>query len=557
MSTGLITRLRSYRFFSRLLGIQIVALLACATFFRFWKIGNIPGVNGDEAYLAFRSLRLLRGEFFHSTLDRSTYADVIQNVFYSIPLAALHLIFDPSIVLMRIVAVLSGLFALLLNYFLCRRTFDERTALFSTILLAVLPINIAYSRFGWEPSQSLAATLIVLYLALNAAQSKQHSLRWGVLCVVALIAAFIVHPTNIFIAPFIAVAALSRWKINFKKLLSPRISLMRKMIAGAGISLFGVIVVLILQSPPVRSRIALHAPSELPLFLLSLERLFSGATTYRYVAGSCVWSAHQMGSLEIELYWWDAVALLLVTIVSSTLWINRNHRNSSPADFILGTGWFVSVTFFFVVAGPQAISAPSERYGLWLIAPTTLLFTRGVMALLYQKPRWSFAVYGSSLVIAWSLLSGFYVNYFQFFQATGGMSHLTFHTGTIEPKLAALDYIKLHRQGNKQQYLIITDWWNYWPLLYLATNDKAITVLFEPEAGGLKKRKFLDRIIKKDDLWFVHFNSDSGLDKLQQELQANHFSVEEQTFLSYSQKPVITVFRPRPKPFAVLFLPSQ
>ena len=31
----------------------IAAIAICAIFFRIWKLGNIPGVNGDEACAAF------------------------------------------------------------------------------------------------------------------------------------------------------------------------------------------------------------------------------------------------------------------------------------------------------------------------------------------------------------------------------------------------------------------------------------------------------------------------------------------------------------------------
>src|SRR5262249_37814883 len=103
---------------------------------------------------------------------------------------------------LRSVAVASGLAALVVNYLLCRRAFDMPTAIVSTMLLALLPVNIAYSRFAWDASHSLLATLPVLYLPLLGARRADPRL----ICIPALLAyaaAILVHPTNVFAAPLL------------------------------------------------------------------------------------------------------------------------------------------------------------------------------------------------------------------------------------------------------------------------------------------------------------------------------------------------------------------
>ena len=62
----------------------------------------------------------------------------------------------------------SGVAALGANFWLCRRIFGHRAAMVSTTVLAVMPIAIAYSRFAWDTSQTILATVLVLYLALPA-----------------------------------------------------------------------------------------------------------------------------------------------------------------------------------------------------------------------------------------------------------------------------------------------------------------------------------------------------------------------------------------------------
>ena len=86
----------------------------------------------------------------------------LANPFFFGPLVLLQACCRPSIAVLRTVSLASGLLASGQLAALAR-VFDRRTAWVSTLALAVLPINIAYSRIAWDASQSLLATLPVLY----------------------------------------------------------------------------------------------------------------------------------------------------------------------------------------------------------------------------------------------------------------------------------------------------------------------------------------------------------------------------------------------------------
>src|SRR5690606_20218906 len=113
--------------------------------------------------------------------------------------------FAPSFVALRSVAVVSGLLALVANYWLCQRAFDRRTALVSTIMLAVLPVNIAYSRFAWDASQTLLFIVLVMYLPIIWLRRSGGRAPLPVGAMLAAAAATLVHPTNIFAMPLVAV----------------------------------------------------------------------------------------------------------------------------------------------------------------------------------------------------------------------------------------------------------------------------------------------------------------------------------------------------------------
>src|SRR5687767_12565573 len=120
-----------------------LALLAVAVWLRAWDLGRAPGVNGDEAWAGVQAERVLHGQ----CVSARTPTGNPLNPFFIIPQVLLHASWEPSFALLRLPALVSGLLALALNFFLCRRALGIRAAWLTTLIHAVLPINIAYSRF--------------------------------------------------------------------------------------------------------------------------------------------------------------------------------------------------------------------------------------------------------------------------------------------------------------------------------------------------------------------------------------------------------------------------
>ena len=534
--------------------LQLVALLVCAIFFRFWHLSNIPGINGDEAYTAYKAVRLFHGELAFSSEHVATNADSVPNTFYIGPLALLHAVFAPSVVLMRIVAVASGLLALGANFLLCRRAFDLRTASVSSMVLAVLPVNIAYSRFGWEPSQSLLITVLALYCCLLLVKEENNSLRWLALGCVALASAYVVHATNVFIAPFLAVAVAVRWWPEWKASLRRGASWKAKAALVLGIISLGGVVLLVLSQPAVQQKVKWHSAGEILPFLTNFERFFSGITTYRYIAGSSFWPLHNRIASVPDLHLRDVAVLLLGAMF--LIFIGRSiKRHGETEDRALAIGWIASLVVFFFVAGPEALDAGNQRYGLALVAPAALLASRGIVVAFRQNNRLLPAVGGSLSVLGWVVLGGFYLNYFQFFRETGGQSHLAFRTGSIEPKEAALRSIRQSRQEGTRDFVIAPDWWSYWPLRYLSSQDQSIVVLHESKVADEPDKQGLDKAFRTGHLWFVQFTDESlayrrqgfQASNIRQNFEKAKIPFEEREFKGYAGQKVIRLIRALPR----------
>ena len=232
---------RSFMSVWRRIGIAVsMAILAVAIWLRLWKLGNLPGVNGDEAWSGVQALRFLSGE---SVAWRTPTGNPL-NLFHFGPLVILHAWLPPSFGLLRSVAAASGLAALAVNFWLCRKSYDGATAVATTMLLAALPINVAYSRFAWDASQSLLATVLAMHASLIAVRQPDFRRRATAWAILAFGAAVWIHPTNVFIAPLVAVCLAYAWRAELSRTWknanageSQKIVLAAAFVAGHGIGL--------------------------------------------------------------------------------------------------------------------------------------------------------------------------------------------------------------------------------------------------------------------------------------------------------------------------------
>jgi 4-amino-4-deoxy-L-arabinose transferase-like glycosyltransferase len=511
-----------------LLAINTAALLAVAVLLRSWHLGNIAGVNGDEAWSGVQALRLLGGE---GIAWRTPTGNLI-NGFMIGPLAALHFFFAPSVWLLRLPALVSGLMVPVVNYWLCRRAFDQRTAVISSLILALLPINIAYSRFGWDASQSVLFTLPVLYLPLLKIAQHSGSAKLSGWAIVACGAAIVVHPTNVFAAVL---------------LVAPYLYVRRKDIFGGCCSAtrakpwsLGILVVTLAlaglaawrYSPNMLGR--LHGPGELLPTAIGYLQLFSGTTIFQYVSGA--------GTDAARAGWFayttvaGSLGFALLAAIAGAGMVRRMRSTSSPIDASLICGWSAMLLGFFLVAGPTALAPHFERYGMCLIAPGVLVLARGLAWWLEQPGSQARRAAIYLAVAAWLWPASFMVNYFQCFVQTGGLSHRTFRTAQVEPKQAALEFILAQRDGDRPLEIVCQEWWNYWALRYLSDREPGVTVRTweawrdrRNASGGA------------GDTWFVEFSDSAARTDALRYLHRRGLAPRQFTVVDYGRRPILTI----------------
>jgi hypothetical protein len=450
-------------------GGGLVLLLGTALALRIIDLGNLPGINGDEAYYGDLVLDLKAGR----GRDLQTGSGLILNPFYSGALLPLHVLRPaPSFVTLRLPALLSGLLALALAYPLLARVFARRVALVTTLLLACLPAAIAYSRFGWDQSQAPLAGLVSLYFALRRRP-------FAALC--AFLAALVVHPLNFFLAPVLlgpaAAEGVRRWCAASPE---ERRALRRRLPLGGGARLLALAAVaLAAGSAVVFSRVPSLA-AELPrrladpagwfAFAVRWGELLSGATVYRYIAGPVPEAAV---GVEHGVFW----GLLLLLLAAGLPGLVR--RRDTAALGVLG-GLAVSLLAFYLVGGVRAISPGQERYAMYLVTPCCLALALLLCAT--GDTAWARrGQVGCALLVGGLLLAGFAEHYLGALRRTGSEAHRTFRTGPVEPKQAALEHV-FAAAGGEPVTVLAEDWWCYYPLRYLGAARPQTRVLPWQEA---------------------------------------------------------------------------
>lgn len=493
--------------------IAITAVLAVALAVRGIGLGHLPGINGDEARYGAQVMELKVGRW----PDLRSGTGLPPNPFYMGPLYLIHLIAPgPSFALLRSVALFSGVLMIGLSYPLLSRAIGRRAALLATILLACSPILIAYSRFGWDQCQAPLAGLACLALVLHR--------RWF-LAALAFVAALLVHPTNVFLAPILLGPLVVEGLDAFGRLPTPS---RRRLLMLGGLSVVvlaaATAAMLVCMIPAATAQATFpRGPAEVlrraldvagwRRYLVAIGDLLTGPTIYQYIVGL-------PGAIP-----WHRAAALTVALVAAAGWRGWYRVDRSRALGLTG-GLGVSLAAFYPIAGLHAISPGWERYAMFLVVPSLVIIARSIAGFGHNRTAAAGQVL-FVLAIGVFFLANLWRWYFVPQWKTGGQSELTFRTGPCEPKQAAFEFIHAVAP-NEPVTIMAEDWWCYNPLLYLAAGRPGTEVCQRSAAP----------VVARGRRRFVVGFAGGALDRWFQQHQPE---VPVQRFADYGRRPVVSV----------------
>lgn len=429
-------------------------------------LDHLPGVNGDEAVYGVHALSWLHGT---ALSELRTGTDLPMNAPYFGVVAALHAVLEPSVLTLRLAPLAHSLAVLLLAWLLFRKRGGLFASLF-VVTLAVLPIHIGYARFAWDS----AATPTMLLLTLAAA-SRLRPL-WT--CA-AFAGALWVHPVNVLALPIAcAPFVLQRWPRHPEGSLRAPGWRVCMLVLGAlaGLSLLGLLlersdalptrVLMVLRAKLVSRALArLLDPAEALAFVGLHVDLLSGATIYRYIAGS----------LPSQAASWHRLTACCVLGAVLALGARRLWAAQRSQDLALLAGLLISGALAYVVGGPTVLRPSTERYGMFLTVPSCYVFAACLTALASDARR-ATAVRAGLAAIGALLIACFATYYIGALRAPDADRERAFRTGDIEPKRRALEAIRDMRDPQRTALLLAEDWWIYWPVRYLSERESNVRV---------------------------------------------------------------------------------
>lgn len=433
------------------LALWAAVLVLIALALRTYALGRLPGMNADEAWYGIAALEFVNGGRFGMITPNGNPLGPLQFG----ELALLHFFVEPSVATLRIPSLLSSVGAIVLAYLAGKRLGGTSTAWIAMLIMAVLPINIAYARLGWDPSHSGLLVLLAASLLLGGSRLGSAAVFAG---------ALLVHPTNIFAAPFLlmirAGQAFEQGDNKGKAIRSYAILLLAVVAAYYAIRVGSDAMV-----EPTKVAQRLVDPAQYGEFARLFGDLLTGETVYLYLVGK------GMGAVAAPLAW------LTVALLAFLLVRRINLRAFDTKQGIL-LGWVAALGAFFVLAGPIALRPHFERYGFVLIAPTALAIA--VMLTPYAGRRW---FQGVATGVGAAALAGFLLLFIKPLNNGTDDAHRSFRTGPDEPKVAAVAALKRFAAADPIDVLP-EDYWLYLPVDYLI-EDKAVRLRWRKDEPAL------------------------------------------------------------------------
>ena len=204
---------------------MLIAILILATILRFYQLNTLPALNADEAAIGYNAYSLIstgKDEHGHPwPIHFESFGDFKPGLFFYLVLPFVWLL-GLNEWAVRVPGALLGvgtvfLMYLLVGYFSPKKNFQ----LLATMLLAISPWHIHFSRGGWEVNAGTFFIVLGLWLFLKGFNNY----RWWMWSTLALVASFYTYHSARIVVPLLLLWLLVFYRqqlwSNRKKLLLP------------------------------------------------------------------------------------------------------------------------------------------------------------------------------------------------------------------------------------------------------------------------------------------------------------------------------------------------
>lgn len=199
--------------------VWLILILCLGIFFRFWKLGETPkGFYSDEASLAYSAYSILKTGKDEFGMDYPIFFrsfSTFQAPVYTYFLIPIYKIFGMSIWSTRLLSAMAGVVIILFGFLIVKKTSkNNRLALLTSLLMAISPWLIIFSRTSYETNLSLMFLLIMIW---SFYRSRENG-KWLLITAISAGLSFLSYHSERIITPVILISLLiNNWKVVVNK----------------------------------------------------------------------------------------------------------------------------------------------------------------------------------------------------------------------------------------------------------------------------------------------------------------------------------------------------
>jgi 4-amino-4-deoxy-L-arabinose transferase-like glycosyltransferase len=335
----------------------IILILLVSAFLRLYKIRDYMTFLGDEGRDAIVVYNILHGKFTLLGPTASVGGFFLGPIYYYF-MAVFTFLFNYDPVGPSVMVALFGIFTVWLVYKIANEFFGKKAAITASLLYAISPVVIAYSRSSWNPNLMPPFTLLTLYILYKGIVKNKFWLFFIVGILFGILMQL--HYIEVFVGVIIVVYVLLAQFLKDRKsiqigsvilnLLKTYLTIFTGFIAGFspylafesrhGFPNTASIIKFIFHSPEVGGSVNLFATIGSVFF-----RLFA-----RLVAGFP--PPEQLGLYNRALISLWSGLILVIAIVSFIYFLFKAYKLVKQKDtksfaYLLFVVWFVLGIFFF------------------------------------------------------------------------------------------------------------------------------------------------------------------------------------------------------------------
>ncbi len=158
--------------------IILAVIILLAFILRFYRLGDYPALNADEAAIGYSAYSLIQtGMDEHGNswpIHFQSFNDYKPGLYFYVVLPFVKF-FGLNVWSVRIPGAALGVLTVLVLYFLVKELFDdERLALASSFFLAISPWHLQFSRGGWEANTATFLIVLGVWLFLKGIKTSKY-----------------------------------------------------------------------------------------------------------------------------------------------------------------------------------------------------------------------------------------------------------------------------------------------------------------------------------------------------------------------------------------------